>query len=67
MKVAKAEIRLEMNIGLNPKYLQTMGVWSPNSEQERVKRLSRKRVEPQAIGGRNELPLLINSKGEEII
>ena len=33
----------------------------------KVKRLSRKGVKPQAIGGRNELPLTCNDEGEEIV
>jgi hypothetical protein len=44
-----------------------MGLWSPNSEEEKVKRLSRKRVEPQAMGGRNGLLLTRKGEDEEII
>lgn len=53
-------------IWLNPKCFNN-GYLVANLRNRKVKRLSRKRVKPQAIGGRNGSPLTHNGEGEEII
>ena len=53
-------------IRLNPKCFYN-GSLVAKPRNRKVKRLESNLVEPQAIGGRNGLPLTGNAEGEEII